>query len=391
MRSGLTVAKVRRDVLTLVALILTGGAPLLHADDFTTLRDRYISEDAAETEKLQREADEAIASSDKVAALFRKINEVPPGAKSNSQRDAITKTISERYPGALIVVYAHYKGPSNLPTNPKAIEQELRSWLETFLAQASAKNTATCVSADPRSYSGSAPCRERLAQECVNFSSDGRGGLQVSVIDDALRVRDLSFESEEQLGAIYPNAAVTGKVDFCRLAAVAGARFQSSYPVDWPLTPKGTGFPFMSPYPESVKADCLGIDFDDLEGRFADLETRFSGIWAEYHVGEWRKDLKVYRAGCLKAVKELCQNTYVVAEKVILDYPTKGCEVREVTAEDIDADIKNMNEAGLTKADQLNHAQLKEQILACQAAHEKGYSWKFVEPSTKNCKKAKKK
>ena len=99
----------------------------------------------------------------------------------------------------------------------------------------------------------------------------------------------------------------------------------------------------------------------------------------------WESDVQKRVNGCREAVKATCNHTYELSGEIVLAYLTKSCDVREVTAQDIDEDLERFALAGLTHADRLKHAQLKETITVCKEAAKASYAWRYFEPSQNDC------
>lgn len=81
----------------------------------------------------------------------------------------------------------------------------------------------------------------------------------------------------------------------------------------------------------------------------------------------------------------ICKSVFKIRNNWALAYPTKGCDVRRVTAKDIANDVQNWTHA--TEVEKLEHMTLADKIEACGAAHDAGYEWEFEEPVvSKDCK-----
>jgi hypothetical protein len=94
--------------------------------------------------------------------------------------------------------------------------------------------------------------------------------------------------------------------------------------------------------------------------------------------------------GCEKMVAEACVRVSKNYEKFALHYNTKGCDIRSVTAADIDSDISSWGEYA-TEASKQSHLELKNTLGICAKASKLGYAWTFKYPeSDKDCKKPEK-
>jgi hypothetical protein len=92
------------------------------------------------------------------------------------------------------------------------------------------------------------------------------------------------------------------------------------------------------------------------------------------------------RDACLKESRNLCQNTKIIKETLIYSYPTKGCEVRDVTVEDIENDIRSWSgNQYVTKGTILQHSQMIDFMKVCKDAH-RFHSIKYKAPvALNNC------
>jgi hypothetical protein len=95
----------------------------------------------------------------------------------------------------------------------------------------------------------------------------------------------------------------------------------------------------------------------------------------------WEKSAKEYTRTCERAISQTCENVYPVANTYALAYPTKGCKVRRVTANDVRDDVEQARRAGRwTEAEGLEHLELGKVIDACSRAGRGGWTWRFKEP-----------
>lgn len=97
-------------------------------------------------------------------------------------------------------------------------------------------------------------------------------------------------------------------------------------------------------------------------------------------------------AFCEMFVKETCKNVHRISpEDFAYNYATKGCEVRNVTKQDVADDVADFKEGSSTDADIKKHEQIAEVIEACSIVEKKAYEWKYVPAIVSNdCKKRRK-
>jgi len=91
---------------------------------------------------------------------------------------------------------------------------------------------------------------------------------------------------------------------------------------------------------------------------------------------------------CRKSAKFLCDNVYEVKGTFILSYSTVGCTIRDVTKEDVEADMQWID----TNAAKVNHSTMIDTLEACRQARENGYFWLYKKPAlSKECSSSPKK
>jgi hypothetical protein len=358
--------------------VLTGSLP--KTDEFSTLRAQLLQDEEKELIPFRQSIEQAIEAAPQVAALAAKLNAALKRPKKDPKRiQQLREQLLKDFPGA--VVFA-YQPP--FETDPLKIKARLSEALQSTKE----RDIEHCFDAEKHSFSDSPPCRERLSRACITLGTSHVGALMAGVIDENLAAREVPYVSEEHLKEEFEGSVVYvgGEPSFCRLASLAGVSFKPRYPAVTPLHPRGAGFPFPVAVLESLRDECFDVDIEATRKALQKLDDRFP-IWAEIGTDRkiWLENLDARERICPKVVREFCQNTYVLSGQVILAYRTKDCEVREVTAEDVDADVKKMAELGFTRAEQLNHAQLKETISGCQVAQDRGFTWRYVTPSTEGC------
>lgn len=97
-----------------------------------------------------------------------------------------------------------------------------------------------------------------------------------------------------------------------------------------------------------------------------------------------KNTLKRVKAGiqiCTAYVKERCENVRHVDETdLIYSYQTKGCELREVTTDDVEKDIEKFKSYGSTDADLKSHGSITNILKFCKIAKDKDYRWTYQVP-----------
>ena len=114
-----------------------------------------------------------------------------------------------------------------------------------------------------------------------------------------------------------------------------------------------------------------------------------SRIWPDFKpLGNWLKD---NIANCKKVVQEMCSEVGRPFDKFAVYYNTKACDIRAVTKDDIQSDLKSWEDKNyITEASKQNHLSLKHALELCESANAIGYSWKFSAPTPdKDCKSQK--
>jgi hypothetical protein len=113
-----------------------------------------------------------------------------------------------------------------------------------------------------------------------------------------------------------------------------------------------------------------------------------SRIWPEFK--SMAPALKQTIQGCKKAVQNMCAEVGRPYDKFAVYYATKGCDVRAVTKDDIESDLKSWaDNEYITEATRQDHLSLKHRVEICEAASAVGYSWNFTVPKPdKECKKS---
>jgi hypothetical protein len=182
----------------------------------------------------------------------------------------------------------------------------------------------------------------------------------------------------------FMEAVLNRSFSFCQAAGLAGQFFEPKEITNYPLNPPPAR-PFWLPSaPEEFRSECFTFDVFDAYSNYLYLQSRYPKSFA---LKLWGDEPKKRAEGCAKAVRDACMHTYQIGGEIILAYLTKGCEVREVTEQDVDNDIRDFAILGVTHAEQLKHAQLKRTIGLCRDAATAGYIWAYIEPVTAACKK----
>jgi hypothetical protein len=127
----------------------------------------------------------------------------------------------------------------------------------------------------------------------------------------------------------------------------------------------------------SVSATPAHANLESLRERFR-YDDSIQRVWEHYVTGR--------EASCKGATILLCSNVYAVRGTWVIAYPTKGCEVRRVTVDDVRRDVRSWTYA--TEAEKAVHLTLADKIEACRAAQQAGYTWEHQEPTeSRDCRK----
>jgi len=339
------------------------------------------------SEKNKKNRDEAEA-----AIVEAKVSE------GRTKLDILAKKVFEKYPfAASAVVKAYHKGKSrpkmSLAFVEKAISDFKKSGLgngfpteECFTEKDGFVLTKSCVK------SGLEFCQKRFTLENNQLGDVG--------LDSELEVTTTVFKSQdefdhydklvsassksqndfEELRATFARASFSA----CRMLADRKISFRQktiNFTGDTPAWVNKLSYGWAGG-PESLNEKCL-----TKSGVPKDIFSKFSRLKANYEIQYPLNSVESGINACQKAVGEICENTFEAKGKMIFSYSTKGCSVREVTADDVESDIKEWRNAGTGEADIISHSTLLDVINLCKQAQDYGYSWNYKKPIvSKRCK-----
>ncbi len=92
-----------------------------------------------------------------------------------------------------------------------------------------------------------------------------------------------------------------------------------------------------------------------------------------------RANLKKYETWvhqCDWAAHHFCHDVHVHDDTAIMSYRAARCEIRDVTADDLNNGMARM----ATTAEELTYSRLKEHLTFCQEAYDAGFRWSYVKP-----------
>jgi len=284
-----------------------------------------------------------------------------------------------------------------MPTDPAVIRAAIHKTYSHY------KETlpSGCFLPERVEFLPSKGCVDRVGDLCQSLNSDGKGQLSVVTVESDLttpshpvdtpeewnQVTSTNREHGDSSGEIYGVARdliqtwVADTFYFCSAASASGQRFEAKVPSGPIPDPPAARFAVVDSL-EAVKRECFDIDVMNVQANHLLLKIQFDGY---YMAKAWEPAIMLRARRCQEAVQGFCQNAYLVKGEMILGYVTKGCEIREVTAEDVDNDIQRFTAIGMTRADRLNHGELRDQIDTCKTANEKGFDWSYQPPSLKDC------
>lgn len=279
-------------------------------------------------------------------------------------------------------------------TDPKEIDVIIAEAISTL------ERTAPSRCFDPREqrYIANPACSARINEWCRYrcWSADS-GKLIARVLRPDLSIDSVALEEFADWEHIWsefskpvrdyfgeasdPSSKFdTAEYDFafCRIAALGGAKFYFPNFAAWPLEePRWAKAAFyVAPEAAEVTAECLADDLHDWQGRLRKVRRSESSLPLEF----WESGLAERLKSCSNAVELLCSSVSIVEGVPILSYVTEACRIRDVTVEDIKADLDRFARAGATRADLIQHEQLAKQIEACKRARDRNFTWVTLRP-----------
>jgi len=337
-----------------------------------------------------------------LASLARQINQADSGASNDAERsEQLSTQLISQFPGLVLLAAIDsdnslLKGKL-LQTDPTLIRAALVKPYRKYHDHP----PSSCFSPNDVKFSESRECVENLSQLCKSFESNGEGRLSVvSIRDDltsvsrAVKSPDDWLQSESTPSDATDSASEKYKAVkdllqawtdeiyyFCATASTSGQPFEAKMPSGAIPNPPAAGV-VTTVSLEDIERECIEIDVLTAQANSRALKARYPDYSM---VGFWDEWIETRRRRCNESIQSWCGAAYVLKEEVILAYVTRGCEIREVTAEDVDNDLQRFTSFGVTRADRLKHEVLRDQIDTCQAANGKGFSWSYQPPSLKEC------
>jgi hypothetical protein len=293
--------------------------------------------------------------------------------KYQELRDRAAESLFESYGEAIAA-----SGMAML--DEKASQKKIQAVLDDTISVY--KNTLGCF--DAGKYSGGKTCEE--FRKCSQYGSHG-GDMYYYELSDDLELKEVDVSEDDSRwldlkdgeGKGFEKGFTVRLKDFyfyCRLLAMSADPFT---PQDIGKAPElGSrfiegfyGYAFAS----SFRKIC--IDSKPSEEKvfsLLKLVDEYPDVWI---LKKYNDEYKKWQAECKKAAQELCKDTYVIKDRVIITYETVGCALRDVTNEDVENDIKWMS----TEAEKLKHSTLLDSVNICQQAHDNNFFWNYKKPA----------
>jgi hypothetical protein len=337
------------------------------------------------------------------ASLAREVNKVSSGAtKNRSGLDQAMNRLLGAFPGVVLLLLVEKTNPlekdAKLLTDPALIKTAIQRWSQQY----DKTRPSSCFAASTMAFSNSRGCSAKLSDLCKAYGSDGKGQLSIITIGDDLGINNHEVRSPDDLNQYVSatssdgsateetfgpakellQAWVDGGFQFCAAVSSSGHSWDVKETYGAIPTPPAAQWIGAPSTLGELTSECLDSNGEAALVNLYALRVRFP----EYAmVTSWKSALEHRSRVCREAIVQWCSNTYEIEGELIASYVTKQCEIREVTAEDVDNDIRNFAQVGMTKASRLLHGQLKEEILACSKARAKGYEWTYARPSPEGC------
>ncbi len=273
----------------------------------------------------------------------------------------------------------------NIDKYPQKLDTVLKDTIFLY------RDTLTCF--DNNAYSGTKNC-ESFRKFCVNYGSDN-GNMYYYELTEDLGLKEIDVSEGDQRLLESKGTDIHKDIktylehsyQFCRLLAMTASPFSPRR-----ITKNNAGFSLIknfygsvSPFPTSFKNTCI----DNKPGEYTvsrlyDLKEQYADEWI---FKEFSKQYEKWQSECEKAAQQICKESCVIKDKVILAYETVSCTIREVTKEDVENDIALID----SHANKLKHSTLLDTIDICQQAYDNGFFWGFKKPElSEKCKEEKK-
>ena len=342
------------------------------------------------------------------ASLAREVNTLSSAsAKTRSGLDQAVNRMLGAFPGSAFLWLVEKPSPLEKETKLLTDAALIRTAVQRWSQQYDRTRPSSCFAASTMAFANSKECVAKLRDLCKSYGSDGKGQLSIITIgndldiithevksqDEVNRYADVNSSdgssTEETLSSVKDlfETWLDGRFQFCAAVSSSGHEWNAkdtSGPIPDPPAVQWIAAPSTL---ADVTTECLDSNGEAALLNLYALKNRFP----EYSmVTLWKSALEHRSRVCHDAVVQWCSSTYAIKGELIASYLTVECKIREVTAEDVDNDVRGFAQSGMTKASQLLHGELKEQILACTKAMAKGYQWTYTRPSVEGCKPSEK-
>lgn len=329
---------------------------------------------------------------DALIAKSSKKNDTPEYQKKLEEKSStLRRSILEKYGTAMLLPGIHFPN-INIEAEPQQkIEKIINDTIAIY------KDTLDCF--DQKTYSASKSC-EHFRGLCGYFGSDNGDMYYYELTKDLELVKiDVSENETTPLSGPWNDYVQTTDTkdsdpingedilkdtyQFCRLLTLTSDPF---FPASIRKKPEVSPKFFAGFYRTVGSFTFQKICIDDkpaeqLVHRLIDLKSKFMEDWT---IKKYSATYERWESACNKTAQQICKNTYVVKDQIILTYSTVACENREVTKDDIENDIREF----YSNADKLKHSTLLDEIDTCQKAHDNGFFWSYQEPTISDkCKK----
>jgi hypothetical protein len=335
------------------------------------------------------------------AALARTINQARATKPTDAAKsEELSTQLFTGFPGLLVLTLIDEENPLLKGDSITPDTTLIKSAVQRSYRQFHDHPPSSCFAPENMVFSGTKECAGRITELCGAFGSSETGQISVVTVGDDLRTANHLVNSPEEVRQYEPKGqdstsgedalyhAVQDATQawfedvfyFCAAAGSSGQRFEAKTISGRP-DPPATNYAIVDSL-ESARKECIEIDALGAQANWHSLKAQFPDY---FMLPIWESAINMRSKSCREAIQNWCANAYFVKGEVILGYITKGCEVREVTAEDVDNDITQFTALGVTRADRLKHSVLRDEIDLCKAARQRGFAWTYQVPSLKDC------
>lgn len=261
--------------------------------------------------------------------------------------------------------------------------------VETIINDTTAIYRATLNCFNQAVYSGIKQCESMKKQACSNYGSeDGKMYYHELTADLELNEIDVSISDprmpEPSIDQAKETLLFRDNYNFCRLLSLTTKSFPPAIITKLPVYQRliKDFYGFVIPSASGYKKICIDAKPTEIHlNRLQEARAQYPNEWI---LTTYNNDFTKWKSACKRAAQEICVNSYTIKDQVILAYETVACQIREVTKEDVEHDIRLMD----MHSDKLKHAALLDTIDVCQAAHDDGIFWPYQKPKLSNtCQK----